>query len=102
MSLISHPRLYPDPSLCVRLAPVESINADLMEGLRAVTSLNANVLHSLADRIAAGLLTLLRAHAGHIKEREDWRSVLSLLQELAAMPPNASRLALACTLNPNP
>ena len=80
--------------LCLRLTPIESVQADLMEGVRALTALPASVLQSLADRISAGLLTLLRAHAAHIKGREDWRSILSLLQEFAGMPPSASRPAL--------
>jgi len=80
--------------LCLRLAPVDAINADLMEGVRCIPSLPASVLKSLADRISVGLLTLLRANANNIKQREDWRSILSLLQEFASMAPSASRPAL--------
>jgi hypothetical protein len=79
--------------LCLRLTPIEAVRTDLMEGLRSLTALPASVLQSLADRISAGLLTLLRAHAAHIKEREDWRSIFSLLQEFAGMAPSASRPA---------
>ena len=82
--------------LCLRLAPIASVNADLMEGLRALTALPSSVSQSLADRISVGLLTLLRTHASHIHSREDWRSILSLLQEFAGMAPSASRPAYEC------
>ena len=80
--------------LCVRLAVVDSVRPDLMEALRSLTSLPACLLQSLADRISVGLLTLLRAHGALIKEREDWRPILSLLQEFASMTPAASVPAL--------
>jgi len=59
-----------------------------------LTSLSASLLQSLADRISVGLLTLLRAHGALIREREDWRPILSLLQEFASMSPAASVPAL--------
>jgi brefeldin A-resistance guanine nucleotide exchange factor 1 len=109
--------------LCVRFAVVESVRPDLMEALRykfakvktsewlcivnihdrdrplricgrALTSLSASLLQSLADRISVGLLTLLRAHGALIRDREDWRPILSLLQEFASMSPAASVPAL--------
>jgi hypothetical protein len=66
--------------LCLRLLPIESVRGDLFEGLRALTALPASVLKSLSDRISVGLLTLLREHAAFVKLREDWRSLLSLIQ----------------------
>jgi len=85
--------------LCLRLmasaTPEEQqISADLMDALRQITLLPAPVLQSLADRISQGLLTLIRANAAHIRQREDWETVVSLLQQFAGMAPPASTPAL--------
>ncbi len=70
------------------------MNADLMEGLRSLTALPAHVQQSLAERISVGMLTLLRANWMNLHTREDWKTVISQLQEFSGMPPASSRPAL--------
>jgi hypothetical protein len=82
--------------LCIRLLECQDpgVNTDLMEGLRSLSVLPAHVQQSLAERISVGMLTLLRANWMNLHSREDWKTVISQLQEFAGMPPASSRPAL--------
>lgn len=82
--------------LSIRLLECQDpgVNADLMEGFRSLTALPAHVQQSLSERISVGVLTLLRANWMNLHTREDWKTVVSHLQEFAGMPPASSRPAL--------
>eukprot|EP00002_Diphylleia_rotans_P026961 TRINITY_DN5399_c0_g2_i1.p1 TRINITY_DN5399_c0_g2~~TRINITY_DN5399_c0_g2_i1.p1 ORF type:complete len:1189 (+),score=232.70 TRINITY_DN5399_c0_g2_i1:1205-4771(+) len=74
--------------ICIRLLQKDEVRFGLFECLRLLTRLDRSVLMtlSIAEQIAAGILQLVQTQAQHIRLRENWDVIFSILVKVADHP----------------
>lgn len=70
--------------ICIRMMRKEEMGAQVLQSLRMLLHLKANILHQVSRQISYAIYELLRTSAANIHASTDWTTIFTLIESVGA------------------